>query len=69
MTITSYFELNQVIGRIAITDGYYMIVTDHKISIWLDSVRIEVKFNYSEIRLVLDNGCLCVSWKIGRSIN
>ena len=32
-----------------------MIITDNKISIWFHPVRIEATFNYSKIRVVLDD--------------
>ncbi len=55
MTIISYSERNKVVRRISKVDGYYMIITDNKISIWFNPVRIEAKFNYSEILVILDN--------------
>lgn len=55
MTIISYSELNKVVGKIFKVDGYYMIITDNKISIWFNPERIEATFNYSKIRVVLDD--------------
>lgn len=44
-----------MIGRISKVAGYYRLITDDKTSIWFNPLRIEAKFDYSLIRVILDN--------------